>query len=93
MNFKLRQIKGESRKIRKEWRSGSYRIVWRCICQGVRITPGYQATMRVGEQWLWVDRRGCYKTLAAAIKVCEKHAKTVIEEPKKKVRHARVRRK
>ena len=86
MTFKLKQIKGESRKLRKEWRCTPYRIVWRCICQGVRIPPGFQACILVGKQWLFVDRRGCYKTLAAAIKACERHAKTVVEEPKKRKR-------
>jgi len=73
MNFKLRQIKGESRKKRKEWRSGVYRIVWRNEAFGVKVPPGFFANIRVDNQWLSVDRHGTYKTFAAAERACIKH--------------------
>ena len=60
MNFKLRTIKGESKKLRKEWVCKPYRIVWRSEVQGVKVSPAYHAMVRItindSEMWdLLVD--------------------------------------
>ena len=78
MNFKLRTIKGESKKLRKEWVCKPYRIVWRSEVQGVKVSPAYHAMVRItindSEMWDFVGRRGPYKTLATAVQACEKHS-------------------
>ena len=79
MNFKIKQIKGESRKIRKEWWCGAYRITWRCEACGIKVPPGFFACIKIGNQIDFVDRRGTYKTFAAAEKACTKHQKEYVK--------------
>ena len=79
MNFKLKNKKGESRKVRKEWLDKPYRIVWRCEVRGVKVPPGFQACVFIDEQWDFTDRRGTYKTFAAAEKSCAKHQKEYVK--------------
>ncbi len=78
MNFKLRAVKGRSRKLYKEWRDGPYRIVWTKEVLGVRVPPHFFSLVRVRlqdgrEMWDFVGRRGSYKTFKRAVECAEKH--------------------
>jgi hypothetical protein len=75
MNFKLKQIKGESRKKRKEWNCKPYRIVWRSEAFGIKIPPGFHALIIENGAQSFVERKGTYKTFGAAEKACERHAR------------------
>lgn len=76
MVFKIKQIKGESRKKRKEYHCKPYVIVWRREAFGVEVTPGYQTFYRVGKITDFVERK-LYKSLKVAVKACEKHYKAM----------------
>ena len=78
MNFRLRSVKGRSRRLYKEWldETKQYRIVWsREVC-GVRVPPHFYATVQTvlpdGRQmWDFVGRRGPYRTFKKATEDCE----------------------
>jgi hypothetical protein len=82
MNFKLRSIKGRSRKLYKEWldETRRYRITWSREVDGVRVPPHFHACVRITlpdgrEMW---DFAGChrpYKTFKKAAEACEIRAK------------------
>ena len=80
MNFKLRTIKGQSRKRHKEWRdeTKTYRIVWTNEVRGVRVPAHYFALIQTilpdeRRMWDFVGRRGSYKTGKKAMKACDEH--------------------
>jgi hypothetical protein len=75
MNFKLKYIKGTSRKKYKEWWCGKYRITWRNEAHGVKVPPGFFACILINGQIDFVERKGTYKTFNAAVKACEIHAR------------------
>ena len=82
MNFKLRIIKGRSRKFYKEWRDETkrYRITWIREVGGVSVPPHFCACVRIKlpngrEMWDFAGRRGPCKTFKKAVEACEAHAK------------------
>jgi hypothetical protein len=82
MNFKLRSIKGKSRKLYKEWldETKQYRITWNTEVGGVRVPPHFYACVRVTlldgrEMWDFAGRRGPYKTFKKSVEACEMHKK------------------
>jgi hypothetical protein len=81
MNFKLRTIKGRSRKLYKEWldETRRYRITWIREVGGIRVPPHFYACVRIKlpngrELWDFADRRGPYKTFRKAVEACGAHA-------------------
>ncbi|MGA2059102.1 MAG: hypothetical protein ABSG67_01375 [Thermoguttaceae bacterium] len=82
MIFKLKSIKGRSRKSYKEWldETKRYRITWITEVGGVRVPPHFYACVRIRlpngrEMWDFAGRRGPYRTFKLASKACETHAK------------------
>jgi hypothetical protein len=78
MKFRLRVIKGRSRKLYKEWldEAKQYRIVWTRGVYGVCVPPHFFATVRTvlptgHEMWDFVGRRGPYRTFKKATDECE----------------------
>ncbi len=87
MNFKLKQIRGQSQKFVKFWFTPEgYRIKWRKEALGIRVPARYMACVRVivpgnfekgyTEMWDFVNpKKHLYRSMKVAVVDCQKHHK------------------
>jgi hypothetical protein len=104
MEFVRKRKAGCSQKTFRVWHSdddGDYRITWRSEVMGVRVRPGYHATVlstnRLGHEfWSFCTARRPFKTFELAVEACEKNQRLweafcKIAETERKGRADRVR--
>lgn len=82
MEFLRTKKRGRTQITYREWRdeTDQYRIVWRSEAFGVKVIPGYYATVRCVrspsddfEYWDFCGKRGPYKVMNKAVEAAEKH--------------------
>lgn len=80
MNWRRVAVDGADPAHYKEWRGGKgrYKIIWRDQAFGVSITPGFHVLVKVNGEWdLLTCQKRLKRTLKAAKRTCEEHARTI----------------